>query len=110
ERLGGGDEGNASLGGAPLDGVATLPPFCGADHEERCDHCPDPPAKTGSRISARAGLLALGSSYSPRLPDPFGSVAPAGFVPDHSDGVAAAWTAFPEALTAIPSAKQRRER
>jgi len=31
-------------------------------------------------------------------------VALAGFVPDHSDGVAAAWTAFPEALTAIPSA------
>src|SRR5438445_279405 len=29
---------------------------------------PDPPSKTGERIARRAGLLALGSSYSPRLP------------------------------------------
>jgi hypothetical protein len=36
-----------------------------------------------------AGLLALGSSYSPRLPSPFRPVALAGFVPEYSDGVAA---------------------
>src|SRR5215471_9747130 len=31
---------------------------------------PGLPAKTGSRDSARAGLLALGSPYFPRLPGP----------------------------------------
>jgi len=30
--------------------------------------CPVPPAKTGFWKRVRAGLLALGSSYSPRLP------------------------------------------
>src|SRR5262244_3289037 len=104
ERLGRRHEGDATLGGALLDGVATLAAARAADHEERCGHLPGSSREDRLRISARAGLLALGSSYSPRLPDLFRSVAPAGFVPDHSDGVAAAWTAFPEALTAIPSA------
>src|SRR5262249_37720929 len=34
------------------------------------DAHPGLPAKTGSNRSARAGLLALGSSYFPRLPGP----------------------------------------
>src|SRR5215472_13864261 len=38
----------------------------GAMHEAH----PGPPAKTGSRDSVRAGLLALGSPYFPRLPGP----------------------------------------
>lgn len=37
----------------------------------------------------RAGLLAFGSSYSPRLPSTRVPVAVVGFVPDYSDGVAA---------------------
>src|SRR4030095_17115232 len=90
ERLGGGDEGDPSLGGTALDGVATLPASCAADHEERCDHLPGSSREDRLRISARAGLLDSGSSYSPSLPDPFRSVALAGFVPDHSDGGAAA--------------------
>jgi len=44
---------------------------------------PGPPSKTGTGWRRRAGLLALGSLYSPRLPDPAraGSVADRGFRP-----------------------------
>jgi len=49
------------------------------------------PRRPVVELRARAGLLALGSSYSPRLPNPElpGPVVLVGFVPDHSDGVAA---------------------
>ena len=45
------------------------------------DRHPGPPSKTGAGWQCRAGLLALGSSYSPPLPDPAraGSVADRGF-------------------------------
>src|SRR2546430_12614811 len=37
-----------------------------------------PPSKTGVLVRARTGLLALGSSYSPRLPGLAASGSPAG--------------------------------
>ena len=57
-------------------------------------------------IRARAGLLALGSSYSPRLPGRTASGFLAGFVPDHSDGVAADSHRLPWALTGTWTLRQ----
>ena len=56
--------------------------------EARCDHALVLPRRQVGDARP-AGLLALGSSYSPRLPSPYRPVALAGFVPEYSDGVAA---------------------
>jgi hypothetical protein len=56
--------------------------------EARCAHALVLPRRQAGDARP-AGLLALGSSYSPRLPGPFRPVALAGFVPEYSDGVAA---------------------
>src|SRR5712664_1808557 len=61
-------------------------PFSGSSREDRL-----------TVVRARAGLLALGSFYSPRLPGS-SPVALAGFVPDYSDGVAADSHRLPWAL------------
>src|SRR4029453_17923275 len=63
----------------------------------RGDLIPGPPARTGQGVCARVGLLASGSSYSPRLPGS-SPVAPASFVPGYSDGVAADSHRLPWAL------------
>src|SRR5256885_5012604 len=60
------------------------------------------PRRPGVLVRARAGLLALGSSYSPRLPGLAASGSLAGFVPDYSDGVAAALNRLPWALLGTP--------
>ena len=56
--------------------------------EARCDHALVLPRRQVGDARP-AGLLALGSSYSPRLPSRHWPVALAGFVPEYSDGVAA---------------------
>jgi hypothetical protein len=47
-------------------------------------------------VKLRAGLLALGSLYSPSLPTRTGSGIPAAFVPDYSGGSATAFHRFPQ--------------
>jgi len=51
-------------------------------------------SKGVSEVSIYPGLLTLGSSYSLRLPIPADSGS-ADFVPDHSCGPVAAYTALP---------------
>src|SRR5262249_10010655 len=69
---GGGEEaGRAARRAGQRDGVAALAAPRAAEDEVRLvlrGRHPGPPAKTGCGASARAGLLALGSPYSPRLP------------------------------------------
>src|SRR6266851_621342 len=76
--------------GGEQDGLAALADTDTAENQVRSMKLgltgrahPGPPAKTGWRVSAWAGLLAFGSSYSPRLPGPapLGPVASRGFRP-----------------------------
>src|SRR5439155_708334 len=101
------DEGDAPGERGIRDGEAALPAGRAPEDETRRRHAPGPPSKTGVLVRARAGLLALGSSYSPRLPGLAASGSPAGFVPDYSDGVAAAFNRLPWALRGIPGREQR---
>jgi len=68
-----------------LESVSALTAPGAAQDEMRVMHGrhPGPPSKTGAGWRCRAGLLALGSSYSPPLPDPAraGPVADRGFRP-----------------------------
>ena len=97
EGLGRGEECSArvpvDIAGGDPQGLSALAASDASEDEIGSMHAthPGPPAKTGWRVVARAGLLALGSSYSPRLPGPgyTASGANVGFVPDYSDGVAA---------------------
>src|SRR5881296_227983 len=93
------DEGDAPGARGIRDGEAALTAARAPEDEKRRRHAPGPPSKTGVLVRARAGLLALGSSYSPRLPGLAASGSPAGFVPDYSDGVAAAFNRLPGART-----------
>ena len=74
------------------------------DGEARCDHALVLPRRQVGDARP-AGLLALGSSYSPRLPSPYGPVALAGFVPEYSDGVAADSHRLPSCPLGNTSAK-----
>src|SRR5262245_47838921 len=104
ERLGRRHEGDATLGGAPLDGVAALAAARAADHEERCDHLPAPPAKTGCG-SAPGQVSWLSDRPTPRaFPTRSGQWHLRVSSPITVTGSRRLGPAFPEALTAIPSA------
>src|SRR5206468_4435208 len=68
---------------------------------------PDPPSKTGERI-APGQVSWLSDRPTPRAFPASRPVALAGFVPDHSDGVAAASYRLPCALVGIPTLMTRR--
>src|SRR5262245_19683100 len=67
------------------------------------------PREPAGVVRARIGLLASGSSYSPRLPGS-SPVAVAGFVPGYSDGVAADSHRLPWALLGTLGACKRTDR
>src|SRR5258705_3784584 len=67
-RLGGGDEDNPGVGREPCAREAALAAARASDDEERWSHLPGSSLEDRRTDRARAGLLALGSSYSPRLP------------------------------------------
>src|SRR6185503_7241914 len=86
ERTSGGDERHWAMELASLlESVSALTAPGAAQDEMRVMHGrhPGPPSKTGAGWRCRAGLLALGSSCFPPLPDPAraGPVADRGFRP-----------------------------
>ena len=92
DAAGRGDEADApGCRAAEGDGVPTLAaPGASKDEMRLAQRRPQVlPRRPVSGVSVRAGLLALGSSYSPRLPGSRGQWLTVGFVPDYSDGVAA---------------------
>src|SRR5438876_6524240 len=73
--LRGGDEGHAPVSGLGGNRVATLATARAAENEER--RHPRVLPRRPVKMRARAGLLALGSSYSPHLPgrNPLGAAS-----------------------------------
>src|SRR5205814_6830369 len=91
-------EGHACPRKMAVDGEAALAATRATENESRRSHARVLPRRPSRKVRARAGLLALGSSYSPRLPGLRGQWLLAGFVPDYSDGVAADLHRLPKAL------------
>src|SRR5207302_4409378 len=81
-RLRRGDVDDARAGRQAGDREAALTTALAAEAEERRSQCPQVLARRPVvMVRARAGLLALGSSYSPRLPSPTRASGSRGFRP-----------------------------
>src|SRR5439155_24996997 len=61
-------EGHARPPKVTVDGEAALAAARATENESRRSHARVLPRRPSRKVRARAGLLALGSSYSPRLP------------------------------------------